>query len=161
MNSKRNTDFALYGTFQAVDGDTLKKELEKNGIPVKMLYPGTGFGRDITASAQFTAYELMIRVCDFELAEKIREKFNIKAIKNGEKMPLPKTYKWAKSGLNRVFLIGYAISVSAIFAILITGYLFGEINFLPSNIFLYILTATFVFFFLWLFSSLYEAFKER
>ena len=159
MNSKRNTDFAAYGTFRAVDGDMLKRELEKSGIPVKMLYPGTSIGRDTFAGAQFTAYQLMIRVCDFELAERVREKFHIKAMKTGEKMPLPKTYKWAKSGLNRIFLIGYALSVSAIFAMSIIGCFFGETNFLPANIFFYLIAACFAFFFLWLFSSLYEALR--
>jgi len=96
MNNKKNTDFATYGTFRAAGGDILKKELEKNGIPVKMFYPGKNISRDFYGGAQFTAYQLMIRVCDFELAEKVREKFNIEAIRIGEKMPLPKTYKWAE-----------------------------------------------------------------
>ena len=161
MHNKKNTDFAIYGTFRAVDGDILKRELEKSGIPVKMLYPGTSIGRDTFAGAQFTAYELMIRICDFELAEKVREKFNIEAVKTGEKMPLPKTYKWARSGLNRIFLIGYAISVFGILGMPIIVYLFREADFLLPNMLLCFIIGSFVFYFLWLFSSLYEAFKKQ
>lgn len=161
MENKKNTDFSLYGTFHASDGDILKKELEKSGIPVKMFYPGKNIGRDFYGGAQFTAYQLMIRVCDFELAEKVRKKFNIEKIEAGEEMPLPKTYKWAKSGLNRVFLIGYAVSVFGILAIAIISPFLEEHDFLPPNTFLYIITGSFVFFFLWLFSSLYEAFKGK
>lgn len=84
---KISTDFFNYGTFQAQEADILKQELEKNGIPVKMFYPGTNIGRDATAGAEFTAYTLMIRACDFKAAEEVRENLGIQAVKKGESMP--------------------------------------------------------------------------
>ena len=84
---KISTDFFNYGTFQAQEADILKQELEKNGIPVKMFYPGTNIGRDATGGAEFTAYTLMIRACDFKVAEEIRKNLAIEPI--GKKIPMP------------------------------------------------------------------------
>ena len=79
-NQKENTYFVNWGTFMAGDADILKKELEKSGISVKMVYPGTSIGRETLAEASFEAYTLWVRNCDLQVAEKIREKFNIKPI---------------------------------------------------------------------------------
>ena len=87
---KISTDFFNYGTYNNPDAAILRKELEKNGIPVKTLYPGTGIGKEGTAGAGWTAYKLMIRVCDFQRAEEIRNKFNIVPAKKGKSMDLPK-----------------------------------------------------------------------
>ena len=105
-NKKISTDFFNYGTYKNLDADILKKELEKQGIPVKVIYPGTNIGRDATAGAYFTAYKLMIRACDFQRAEKIRNNFNIISIGPKEPMPLPKIYKYAKNTPDKIFLIG-------------------------------------------------------
>ena len=63
---KTSTDFFNYGTYNSPGADILRKELEKIGIPVKTLYPGTNIGRDYTGGAYWTAYKLMIRACDFQ-----------------------------------------------------------------------------------------------
>ncbi len=99
----------------------------------------------------------MIRACDISIAEKLKERFNVKPIEPGEKMPLPKTYTWAKRGLNRISLIGYLISF---LGILITGYL-PELEFLPENTLFYFIAALPTFFFLWLCSTAYNIFMER
>jgi len=84
-----STDFFNYGTYNNPDADILRKELEKSGIPVKTLYPGTNVGKESTAGAYWTAYKLMIRICDFQRAEEIRNKFNIVPVKRGESVDLP------------------------------------------------------------------------
>lgn len=109
-NKKESTDFFNFGTFKNTDADILKRELEMQGVPVKSLYPGTNIGKDATAGASFTAYTLMIRFCDFQLAEKIMAKFNITSIKKGEPMPLPKIYEWTKAdALVQFSAIGLAV----------------------------------------------------
>ena len=113
IKEKISTDFFNYGTYNGSEADILKRELEKNGIPVKMLYPGTNVGRETTMGAAFTAYQLMIRACDFRCAEEIRKKLNIASIEPGKPMPLPKTYE-DKLGIALVyeliiFLIGLFI----------------------------------------------------
>jgi hypothetical protein len=92
---KISTDFYNYGTFPAANAEILKGELEKSGVPVKIIYPGTNTGKDATAGAAFLAYQLMIRGCDFEVAEKIRKDLNIEAIKSGQVMPFIKP-RWLK-----------------------------------------------------------------
>lgn len=79
-NQKENTDFVSWGTFMASDADILKKELEKSGISVKVVYPGTNIGKEALAEASFKAYTLWVRSCDVQVAEKIREQFDIKPI---------------------------------------------------------------------------------
>jgi hypothetical protein len=46
-----NGDFINFGTYALLEVDMLKAELEKNGIPVKVLYLGTNMGRDSSANA--------------------------------------------------------------------------------------------------------------
>ena len=155
---KENTNFVNFGTYRAEEADILKHELEKRGIPVKVIYPGTEIGRESTARAYFPAYTLMIQASDFQKAKEIREKFNIKSIEAGEEMPLPKTYAWSKRGLNRFSLIGYIVSF---LGILIIGYLSDKLEFLPENTQFYFIAAFFTFFFLWLGSTMYNIFKEK
>jgi len=158
MENKKNTNFVNFGTYRAEEADILKHELEKRGIPVKTIYPGTRIGKEVTAEAYFPAYTLMIQVCDISVAEEIKKKFNIKPIELGEKMPLPKSYAWAKRGLNRFALIGCLLSF---LGILITGYLSDELGFLPENTHFYFIAAFFTFFFLWLCSTVYNIFKKK
>ena len=157
-NKKKNTDFIDFGTYKAEEAEILKRELEKHGISVKVLYPGTDLGRGITAEAYFTAYTLMIQACDIPTAEKIREKFNIKSVGIREKMPLPKTYAWGKRGLSRVALIGYLVSF---FGMLVTGYLSDKLQFLPEDTSSYFITAFFLFFLLWFCSTVYNILEEK
>jgi len=153
-----NTNFVNFGTYRAEEADILKHELEKHGIPVKVIYPGTGIGKEATAEAYFPAYKLMIRACDIPVAEELKEKFNIKPIEVGEKMPLPKSYAWAKKGLNRFALIGYLVSF---LGILMMGYLSDKLEFLPENTPFYFIAAFSIFFFIWLGSTVYNIFKEK
>ena len=152
----KNTDFVNFGTYRAEEADILKHELEKRGISVKVIYPGTDIGRDVTAGASFPAYKLMIRAYDIPTAEKLKERFSIKCIEPGEEMPLPKTYTWGKRGLNRISLIGWLISF---FGALITSYL-SILKLFPENTPLYFMDALFIFFFLWLCSTVYNIFTE-
>jgi hypothetical protein len=39
-NKKENINFVELGLYRAEEADILKRELEKDGIPVKVLYPG-------------------------------------------------------------------------------------------------------------------------
>ena len=111
---KISTDFINYGTYKSPDADILKGELEKNGIPVKILYPGTNIGRDASGDAYYTAFELLIRICDFQKAEEVKNSLNITPIEVGEPMPLPKVFKWTKNNIGRFFLIGMVIFLLAL-----------------------------------------------
>jgi len=82
-----NTDFARFGSFSSAETDILKPELEKIGIPVKVFYPGTSYGRESTAGAGWSAYTIMIPVKDFERAKNLCYKFNIQV---RHKIPLPR-----------------------------------------------------------------------
>jgi len=157
-NVARNTDFAIFGTYRADEADILERELEKHGIPVKVIYPGTEIGRGVTANMYFTAYTLMIRVSDFQKAKELQKKFNIKPIEAREKMPLPKPYDWAKRGLNRILFIGWLISF---LGILVSGYLSYKWEFFPENTNFYFITAFFIFFIFWLCGTAYNILKER
>jgi hypothetical protein len=154
----KNTDFINYGTYKAQDAEILKKELEKAGIPTKILYPGTSVGKEATAGAYFTGYQLMIRACDFQRAEELRNKFNIEPIGIEEKMPLPKTYAWAKRGLNRYSLIGWVISIIGVY---ISSYLAAEFKFFAEKAPLYFIIAFSIFFVLWFGSTVYNIFQEK
>jgi len=44
-------DFINFGAYAALEADMLKRELEKSGIPVKVLYPGTNVGREARGGA--------------------------------------------------------------------------------------------------------------
>jgi hypothetical protein len=99
----------------------------------------------------------MIRVCDFQKAKELREKFNIKPIEAKEKMPLPKAYFWAKGGLNRISLIGYLVSL---IGILVSSNLASSVRILEKAYF-YFAAAFIVFFFLWLCSTVYNIFWEK
>lgn len=114
---KISTDFFNYGTFQAQEADILKQELEKNGIPVKMLYPGTNIGRDAAAGAGFTAYKLLIRACDFTRAEEIRKNLTIEAIGKGTAMPyFPKSFiTWHRIIITEVILFFVSLFVLGLF----------------------------------------------
>ena len=162
MNHKKNTDFVVYGTFSSEGVSILKHELEGGGIPVKVLYPGTGADKSLTAEAYFPALQLMIMASDFKLADKIREKLNIEPIRTGQEMPLPKTYSLAKKGLNRFFLLGCLISFLGIY---VSGYfsynpLSQKLLTLYSAPQFYFAVAFFVFFLLWIFSVVYNIFKK-
>jgi len=157
-NKTKNTNFVNFGTYRAEEADILKHELEKRGIPVKVIYPGTGIGKEATAEAYFPAYKLMIRACDIPVAEEIKKKFNIEPIGLREKMPLPKSYAWARKGLNRFALIGYLVSF---LGILIISNLSEELEFLPENAPFYFIAAFSIFFFIWLGSTVYNIFKEK
>jgi hypothetical protein len=74
---KENTDFVNFGTYVNYEADMLKQEFDKVGIAVKTLYPGTPFGKESTGGAGWTAYTLLIRECDIEKAQGIKEGLGI------------------------------------------------------------------------------------
>lgn len=119
-----STDFFNYGTYKNPDADISRKELEEAGIPVKTLYPGTSIGKETMAGAYWTAYKLLIRVCDFQRAEEIRNNLNIAAVEVGEPMPLPKVYKWSKYTFSRFFLTGLMIFLLALIILSALSYIF-------------------------------------
>jgi positive regulator of sigma E activity len=100
----------------------------------------------------------VIRVCDFQKAEELRKKFNIKPIEAGEKMPLPKIYIWTKKGLTRYSFIIYLLSFLGIF---ITGYLSDKLGVLSEDTPFYFIIPFSVSFFLWLGSVVYNIFQEK
>ena len=125
--NKISTDFFNYGTYRNPDADILKKELEKVGVSVKIIYPGRNIGRETSAGAYYTAYNLLIRGCDFKIAEEIRNNLNIFPIKDGESMPVPKYFKWTKDGVGRFLLIGVVFFPLILFILI---YLFPNSKFL-------------------------------
>ncbi|MFH1423961.1 MAG: hypothetical protein ABIG29_03370 [Candidatus Nealsonbacteria bacterium] len=116
---KMSTNFFNYGTYKTSDADILRKELEGARIPVKTLYPETGAGKEVAVGAYRTAYKLLIRVCDFQRVEKIRNDLGIAPVEAGEPAPKPKTYGRAKYALGRFFLIGMVIFLSALIVLII------------------------------------------
>ncbi|MCD6148670.1 CvpA family protein [bacterium] len=157
-NKKENTDFINFGTYRGEEADILKYELEKQGIPVKVIYPGTDVGTETAAQAYFPAYKLMIRTSDFQKAKELREEFNIKPIGAGEKMPVPKIYVWAKRGLNRYSLIGWVISLIGLY---MSSYLAAKFEFFAEEAPFYFSIAFSIFFLLWLCTTIYSIFKEK
>ena len=85
---KNSDDFINFGTYEATEADILKLELEKNGIPVKVLYPGTNVGRETLAQARWTAYKILIPASKVSTAQEICKRLNIKPRK---KITLPKS----------------------------------------------------------------------
>lgn len=77
---KNPDDFGILGTFEALNADILEPELEKVGITVKRLYPGTYIGTEATANASVERYTLWIMKKDFERAKKVCDKFNMKPV---------------------------------------------------------------------------------
>jgi len=59
-NKKENINFVELGLYRAEEADILKRELEKDKIPVKVLYPG--------------------KDSDLQRTEEIRKKFDFKPI---------------------------------------------------------------------------------
>lgn len=110
---KISTDFYNYGTYSLADANILKHELEKAGVPVKAVYPGTNIGTEATANAEFPAYQLTIRACDFQRAEKVRNNLGISPVSSGEEMPyVPKSFMtWTRLMIFEIviFLLGMAI----------------------------------------------------
>jgi len=95
-------NFISFGTYSADEADILKAEFERSGIPTKILYPGTNFGKESLAHAQWSAYTILIPARSRKHALEICSKLNIKS---RYKMPLPKVL-YTKA--NR-FIIGVAI----------------------------------------------------
>ena len=87
MEEEKSSDFIKFGSFSATEADILKPELEKIGIPVKVLYPGTTIGKESTGGASWTAYTIMVPSKDVEAALEVCKRLNIKA---RYKIPLPK-----------------------------------------------------------------------
>lgn len=100
MNKRddNSSDFINFGTYSASEADILKTELEKNGIPVKILYPGTNVGRESVSEARWTVYTILIPAKDRKVALEICSKLNIKP---KYKIPLPE-FLYTKS--NRYIL---------------------------------------------------------
>lgn len=75
-----STDFKFFGTFLDYEVSIFKPELEKKGIPVKVLYTGarSDFEPALLAWAMDKAYQILLRENDFDEARKILERFNIK-----------------------------------------------------------------------------------
>jgi len=110
---KISTDFFNYGTYSLADANILKHELERAGVPVKTVYPGTDIGTEATANAEFPAYHLTIRACDYGRAEGIRKNLRIFPVSPGEEMPfVPRSFiNWTRLMVIEavVFAIGMAI----------------------------------------------------
>jgi len=88
---RENTDFINFGTYVNYEADILKKELEKSSIPVKSLYPATSIGTEAYGNASWSAYTLLIRDCDIEKAQIVKERLGIETAKKIENIPFPKS----------------------------------------------------------------------
>ncbi len=151
---KKNTNFINFGAYRAEEADILKPELEKKGVPVKVLYPGTSVGKELTAGAQWTAYELLIRGCDFPVANDVRKGFNIKPIK--EEMPLPSFYaqKPRSKTINRILLFIFL-------GLFISTIILNSKSIVSTNTKGYIFAFVFLFLFLWLVNLSWQALRNR
>ena len=81
MENKRDSnssDFVNFGTYTAEETNILKPELEKRGIPVKVLYPGTRVGKETTAHTRWTAYTILVPAKDCKVALEICNSLSIK-----------------------------------------------------------------------------------
>lgn len=155
-NNKESTNFVNFGTYKAEEADILKYELEKIGVPVKVIYPASGVGREATANSYFPAYQLLIRFCDLEKAKELTKKFNIKPIETGEKMPLPEYYMM--NGLTKYSFIAYLLSF---IAMIITGYLSNKSSFIPEDAPSYFIIPFTASFFIWLVSLVYQNKRKK
>ena len=159
-NNRHSTDFLNFGTFKAEEGEILKRELEKAGIPIKVIYPGTEVGRESTANVYFPAYTFLIQISDFKTAEKICKKFNIFPLADKEKMPLPKFYTRTVKNkyFSKYFFVGIILCVIAI--------LFDEqlikIFKISDETFVLILTVALTICFLgWFFTMIYQVLSKK
>lgn len=72
--------FVNFGTYRPEDADRLKTELERNGIPVKVVYPGTLIGKESAGGQSFTALTLLVQDKNFKQAEKLRDEQVIQSL---------------------------------------------------------------------------------
>lgn len=127
-NKKGNisSNFVNFGSYSAEEVAILKPELEKKGIPVKVVYPGTNVGRETTAYARWTAYTILVRGTDLKSALEVCKRLNIKP--RGE-IPLPKLLY---TRINR-YLFGVIIAIWLIVIIL------GNLGILQNELFIGVL----------------------
>jgi hypothetical protein len=71
-----------FGTFSSMDAYVLKPELEKRGVTVKLLYPGTEISPDALANANYPELTLLVEGKDFGYAHKMCQKLGIRRVKN-------------------------------------------------------------------------------
>jgi hypothetical protein len=107
MKENNSTDFINFGTFNSLDAYVLKPELEKKGVTVKLLYPGTEISPDATGNASFTELTLLIEEKDFEYANKICQKMGIERVKNMTRINKSNSY----AGLYLLILFIIAASI--------------------------------------------------
>lgn len=117
------------GAFSAQEIDILKPELEKRGIPVKVVYPGTNVGAEAAAHARWTACTIMIREIDIETALEICDSLNIRA---RDKISLPKLLY---TRVNR-YVFGLVV------AILLTFIVLGNLGIIQNASFVGVLVGT-------------------
>ncbi|MCD6115014.1 hypothetical protein J7J74_01850 [bacterium] len=149
-----NTDFINIGTYPAEQADILKSELEKQGIPVKVLYPGTNIGKETTAEAKWTAYTLLVRNCDLPIIQEIQKRIQIYPLR---KIPLPKGYfsNTLRSRLLRVLFL-----VSGLILLIIGGILSCKTP-LPSKTSIYLIVIGISLLLFWFISIGWEMWRFR
>lgn len=100
-----SSDFIKFGTFNPAQGEILKKELNEQGIPVKVLYPSTNVGRETSGGAAWIAYTVMIPEKDINKALSICKTLNIFPVRKVSFLP-PVFH----TGINR-YLLGVTLLI--------------------------------------------------
>ncbi len=151
---KENTNFKNYGFFSHTDTEILKKNLGKEGIPVKINYPFAGSaGRESSGGGYYNYWVILIRRCDFSRADKIKNELNIKRIKESEiRVSLPSD-NIKKSKRFKFFLAGLVISIFLLFFM-------DKFEYLQENANLLAATAV-AFFVLLIFDTIFMTIKKN
>jgi len=149
-----DTDFINIGTYSAEQADVLKSELEKQGISVKLLYPGTNIGKETTAKARWTAYTLLVRNCDLPIVQEVQKRLRIYPLK---RIPLPKGYF---SNALRSRLLRTLFLVSGLILLIIGGILSSKTP-LPSKTSIYLIVIGISLLFFWFIFIGWEMWRFR
>ncbi|MDD5621204.1 MAG: hypothetical protein PHS27_01295 [Candidatus Pacebacteria bacterium] len=139
-----NTDFVNFGTYINYEADILKQELEKNNIAVKTLYPGTSIGKETSGETGWTSYTLLIRECDIEKANEIKEGIGIEIAQTIPFVPISRSI--AKPGHARFLTItGIIFFLAAIITGIFGGKYFFGLGLLMISILMFTINSILIF----------------
>lgn len=84
MIKEENKDFIVFGSFNMIDTNKIKDYFSKQGITVKVVYPGTKIGVESTANAAWTSYTILLQANKIDSAKKLLKVLGIKQLKRLE-----------------------------------------------------------------------------
>ncbi|MDD5568997.1 MAG: hypothetical protein PHG23_01105 [Candidatus Pacebacteria bacterium] len=123
---KNINDYYNFGTYNYVDYNALKQELQKQGIPVKTNLAGTNLGTDALGGAQWGAYTLFIPLKCFPKATEIVISLNI--------TPMTENTQTAPASIKKNSFWRWGITAGAAITLILSGMsFFTNIAFLFSD----------------------------